>query len=384
MKRRLCVFLLICLCSPGLLADVPNDKMGTIGTLPEVYPDHWIVVHDIAFDHMLNGKVMILDAEQETLRDQYKGMFNSSFIASMAVAKLRPEMYVYETFYSRGNRGTRTDVVTIYDKTTLAPTGEIVIPGGKRAGMLPSDYTISLIDDEKLLLLYNFTPSTSISVVDIVSRKILNEINLPACSLIYPTGKRGFSSLCSDASMISYQLDSKGKVKSQSKIDSFFDIDKDALFERPAIIDSVAYFPTFNGNLREVDLSGDKAVPGASWSLVTDKERAANWRPGGMQVSGADSLGNMYFLMHENGAEGTHKNPGMEVWVFDAKNRKRVNRIPLQLPGLVIELSQDNSPWLYVTNVEMNIDVYDAISGKYVRTLSDFGQETPLILFSTN
>lgn len=384
MKKRLHVFLLICLCNMSVLAELAIDTMGTVETLPQTYPDHWIIVYDVAFGNMLDGKVIVLDAEQAMHREQYKGMFNASIIASITVARTRPEMYVYETFYSRGNRGMRTDVLTIYDKATLAPTGEIVIPGGKRAGGLPSDYMVHLIDDEKLLLLYNFTPSASISVVDIVNRKILNEISLPSCSLIYPTGKRGFSSMCSDASMISYQLDKKGKVQSKTKIGSFFDIDKDALFERPVIIDGVAYFPTFNANLREVDLKGINAVPGASWSLVSAEERAANWRPGGMQLSGADSLGNMYLLMHKDGAEGTHKNPGMEVWVFDVKSRKRIRQIPLQLPGLVIEVSQDSSPWLYVTNVEMNIDVYDALSGKHIRTLSDFGQETPLILFSAN
>lgn len=66
------------------------------------------------------------------------------------------------------------------------------------------------------------------------------------------------------------------------------------------------------------------------------------------------------------------------------KNRKRVKKIPLQMPGLTLEVSKDKSPWLYVTNVEMNIDVYDALSGKHIRTLSSFGQETPLILFSAN
>ena len=384
MKKRLHVFLLICLCNMSVLAELAIDTMGTVETLPQTYPDHWIIVYDVAFGNMLDGKVIVLDAEQAMHREQYKGMFNASIIASITVARTRPEIYVYETFYSRGNRGMRTDVLTIYDKATLAPTGEIVIPGGKRAGGLPSDYMVHLIDDEKLLLLYNFTPSASITVVDIVNRKILNEISLPSCSLIYPTGKRGFSSMCSDASMISYQLDKKGKVQSKTKIGSFFDIDKDALFERPVVIDGVAYFPTFNANLREVDLKGINAVPGASWSLVSAEERAANWRPGGMQLSGADSLGNMYLLMHKDGAEGTHKNPGMEVWVFDVKSRKRIRQIPLQLPGLVIEVSQDSSPWLYVTNVEMNIDVYDALSGKHIRTLSDFGQETPLILFSAN
>jgi methylamine dehydrogenase heavy chain len=384
MKKPIFVFLISCLCSMSVWADLPNDKMGEIGTLPVPYGDHWIIAHDIAFDHMLNGKVMVLDAEKETRNEQYKGMFNSSFIASIAVATKRPEIYVYETYYSRGSRGDRTDLVTIYDKATLAPIDEIIIPGAKRASMMPSDYTIRLIDDEKLLLLYNFTPSTSISVVDIVNRKVLNEISLPACALMYPTGKRGFSSLCSDASMISYQLDKKGQVEMQSKIEPFFNIDEDALFERPVIVDGMAYFPTFNGNLREVDLRGNKAVPGDSWSLVSAEERAENWRPGGMQLSGGDSLGNMYVLMHQDGKEGTHKNPGSEIWVFDVKKRKRLNRIALQMPGLVIELSQDKSPWLFVTNVEMNIDVYEAKTGKYIRRLSDFGQETPLIMFSAN
>ncbi len=384
MKKRISIFLLLCMCNTAVWSDVANDEMGTIDTLPLPYPDHWVLAHDVGFNHMLNGKVIILDAEQETRNEQYKGTYDASLIASIAVAKTRPEMYVYETFYTRGNRGTRTDVVTIYDKATLKVLDEIIIPGGKRAQMLPSDFTIRLIDDEKYLLLFNFTPSTSVAVVDVAKRKMLNEINLPSCSLIYPTGKRGFSSMCSDGSMVSYQLDNKGQVKNKSKIDPFFSIDEDALFERPVVIDGIAYFPTFNANLREVDLRGNKAVPGKQWSLRTDAEAAANWRPGGMQLSGSDGMGNMYLLMHEGGAEGTHKNPGSEVWVFDVKNKKRVKRIPLKIPGIVVELSQDKSPYLFVTNVEMNIDVYDALSGKHIRTMSDFGQETPLILFSAN
>ncbi|MFT7461386.1 MAG: methylamine dehydrogenase heavy chain, partial [Planctomycetota bacterium] len=223
MKMRLTVFLIISLCNLSVLAELPIDKVGQVKTLPQNYPDHWIIVSDIAFANMLDGKVIVLDAEEDSHRNQYKGMFGASSIASMTVARSRPEMYVYETYYSRGSRGVRTDVLTIYDKATLRPTGEIVIPGNKRAGGLPSDHMMHLIDNEKLLLLFNFTPAASISVIDIVNRKILNEINLPACSLIYPTGKRGFSSMCSDASMISYQLDNNGQVKNKTKTGSFFD-----------------------------------------------------------------------------------------------------------------------------------------------------------------
>ncbi|NKB37757.1 MAG: amine dehydrogenase [Gammaproteobacteria bacterium] len=384
MIRRFYLLLFLSLGALPAHADLPNDPLGLVNTLPAEYPDHWLIAHDVAFANMLNGRIIILDTEKDTLSEQYKGMINSSLIAMVAVAKTRPEIYVYESFYSRGTRGTATDVLTIHDKTTLKAIDEIVIPGVKRADMLPSDFLIHLIDNEKYLLLFNFTPATSVAVIDVENRKLLNEVNTPSCSLIYPTGKRGFSSLCSDASMISYQLDEKGKVKSKTKLEPFFDIDGDALFERPVIIDGIAYFPTFQGNLKEIDLRGSVAKPGKQWSLLSKEERKQNWRPGGMNLDDEDSMGHMYLLMHPEGEEGTHKNPGAEVWVYDVKKRKRTQRIPLKLPGLTIEVSKDNSPRLFVTNVEMNIDVYDALSGEYLKTLSDFGQETPLILFSAN
>ena len=190
--------------------------------------------------------------------------------------------------------------------------------------------------------------------------------------------------MCSDASIISYQLDEKGEVASKYKTKPFFDIEKDALFERPVIVDGVAYFPTFQGNVREIDLRGSRAKPGKQWSLLNKEDKKANWRPGGMNLNDADAMGHMYLLMHPEGEEGSHKYPGAEIWVYDVKNKKRVNRIALKMPGLTIEVSEDKAPYLYVTNVEMNIDVYDALSGDYLRTLSNFGQETPLILFSSN
>ena len=384
MMQRFFLVLFLSLSATPAFSDVPNDPLGLVKTLPSEYPDHWLIVHDVAFGNMLNGRIMVLDAEQDSLKDQYKGMINASLIASVVVAKTRPEIYAYETYYTRGTRGEAVDLVTIHDKSNLSVIDEIIIPGVKRADMLPSDYTIHLIDDEKYLLLYNLTPATSVSIVDVAKRKLLNEVNTPSCGLIYPTGKRGFSSMCSDASIISYQLDEKGEVASKYKSKPFFDIEKDALFERPVIVDGIAYFPTFQGNVREVDLRGSRAKPGKQWSLLSKEDKKANWRPGGMNLNDADAMGHMYLLMHPEGEEGSHKYPGAEIWVYDVKNKKRVNRIALKMPGLTIEVSEDKAPYLYVTNVEMNIDVYDALSGDYLRTLSNFGQETPLILFSSN
>jgi len=38
---------------------------------------------------------------------------------------------------------------------------------------------------------------------------------------------------------------------------------------------------------------------------------------------------------------------------------------------------------LIVTTVEMKLDVYDAASGELLRTLADFGQMTPIIVFGS-
>ena len=59
-----------------------------------------------------------------------------------------------------------------------------------------------------------------------------------------------------------YQLDENGQVTEQDKIEPFFDVDEDALFERPAIIGGTGYFPSFSGTVQEIDLSGGYGQPG--------------------------------------------------------------------------------------------------------------------------
>ena len=57
-----------------------------------------------------------------------------SFIGQFYQAKSRPEMYIAETFYSRGTRGDRTDVITIVDKTSFSQVGEVIIPPKRISG----------------------------------------------------------------------------------------------------------------------------------------------------------------------------------------------------------------------------------------------------------
>lgn len=365
------------LLSASAAAQVTPDPMGKTFELPALYPASWIIAQDASFFHPNDGKFIVLDAADDGQHSRYKGMFNGSFVAQMAIAETRPEMYVVETFHSRGHRGVRTDVLTFYDKRTLAPGGEVVLPP-KRALVLPIRHAVQLVDNERLAVIFNLTPATSVSVVDVEQRSFLGEVPIPGCSMVYPTGARGFSSLCADGAMLTVHLDEAGLPVSTERTAPFFDVDADALFEKPAIREGVAWFPTFLGNVVRIDLSGDTPQVGPSWSLTDGVE--GGWRPGGSQPTAIDSAGRLYVLMHPAGAEGTHKDPGAEVWVFDPAQKTRLARIPMRLPAISIEVTRGEQPLLVASNINMNIDVYGADDGGFQRTLADFGQETPLAL----
>ncbi|UCG72059.1 MAG: hypothetical protein JSV45_12480 [Chromatiales bacterium] len=368
------------LAAGSAVADLPPDKMGEIGTLPETWPPHWIIAHDVSYSHIRDGKSFVLDLDADSIGQQFKGMVNSSFAANFVQATTRPELYLAETFYSRGTRGERLDVLTIYDKRTLAPLGEVILEANQRAFIIPQRNLMKLTGDESLILVYNFSPAMSVSIVDAVGRKSLGTLPTPGCAGIFPTGTRGFSALCGDGSLYTANLDKSGKVASSSRSDVFFDVQDDPLMEQPAWIDGRAYFPSYQGNVVPVDFSGDKPVIGEPWSLLDDD--TAGWRPGGLVPTAEDANGRMYVTMHPEGGDGTHKDPGLEVWVFDPVKQERLARLPLQVPGLSIALTRDKEQsLLIVTTVEMKLDVYDAASGELRRTLDNFGQLTPIIVF---
>ena len=385
MLKQIPRFVLFLGIAHSALADLPNDAAGKVETLPVPYPNDWVIVHDIAFDHMSIGRFMVLDINGGDIKDYFKGSFNGGFIAAFTQALKKPEMYVLEHYYDRGTRGNRTDVLTIYDRATLLPVDEIILddPKLKRAEILVSKYVISLIDDERFLLFYSFTPGTFVTVVDLEKREVVNGVPLPTCAGIFPTGERGFSSLCGNGSMVSFQLDEDGQVTEQGKIEPFFDVDEDALFERPAIIGSTGYFPSFSGAVQEIDLSGAAAVLGEKWSLLNDEDRMQNWRPGGAWLTATDSTGRFYVMMHADGEEGSHDYPGSEIWVFDTATKSRVQRIALTLPAIAFDITMGDAPKIVTTNIEMNLEVYDARSGGHLNTIADFYHNWPLLVYAS-
>ena len=49
------------------------------------------------------------------------------------------------------------------------------MPGAKRGMIVTHKNTLQFLDNEKFLLLYNFTPAASVSVIGIEKRKVLAE-----------------------------------------------------------------------------------------------------------------------------------------------------------------------------------------------------------------
>ena len=376
--------------APGVAQDgrfppLPIEPLGVVKTLPAHYPNDWFLVHDASFYHMSDGKVYVIDSSAETLANQFKGMFNVALMGSVTQSWRRGEIYAAETFLSRGTRGVRTDVLTIWDSATLAPLAEVVWPAVKRFMGMPERYAITTIDNDNLLLVTNFTPATSITVIDLDQRIIVNEVATPGCVLAYPTGRRGFSSICADGRFMTTELAQDGSLLKQTRTEPFFDSDAAPIFEHTAIIAGTAYFPTFYGAVYPIDMRGKVARVGEAWSLVTDAERAANWRPGGISIIDKDDLGRFYVLMHPDGVDGSQNGGGSEVWVFDAGTRQRILKIPLKTWGLTLAVSTGEHPKLLVTNpTDMSLELYSGVTGEFIRTITGMGQETPLMIHAAS
>ena len=353
----------------GHAQDFRPEALGQVDRLPATYPDHWLVIHDATFFHMREGRVLFIDPAADTVGGQVRGMVSADFMAHYEQGPARGEHYIVESFFSRGGRGgDRTDVVTIYDAATLEVEAEVVIPPKKLSSM-PERFGTALIAGGRLLVVYNFAPGQSITVVDLEKREFVAEYPISGCALVIPTGASGVTSLCSDGTLLTTVLTAEGMPAGSHRTPPIMDAG-DPMFEKAAIVGDIAHFPTFQGSVVPVDLSGEAAAPGEPWPLVTAGERAAGWRPGGWQLVAADNGGRFYILMHPDGEEGSHKNGGGEVWVFDAAAQERTARIPLPNWGISIAVSNAERPLLLVTNGKMALETYDALSGEFVKTLA--------------
>jgi len=359
---------------------LPVEPLPEYHSLPETYPDTWVFAHDMAFYSLTNGRVYIVDAAAKGA--DVLGMVDVHMFGNFLPDVARKQLFVSETFYSRGNRGERTDMLTIYDTATLSIKNQVAMPGNKRGQSVTHKSSLQLSNDGKFLFIYYFTPAASVGVFDVEKQEFVSEIMLPGCTQMYPSGDHGFASVCADGTMIAFDLDDAGGVETEYRTEVFNTIDEDPFFIPVGRVGDTAYFVSFAGDVQAVTLAGGAPVlaPRVEAAALFGGE-AQDAMPSGWQVITADNAGLVYMLMRPGAVSGDHKTGGSVVWVFDPKVGKVVKQLPLLGDSIAIEITGADTPLLVATNAAtMALDVYDAASGDHLRTIGDLGAATPFTL----
>jgi methylamine dehydrogenase heavy chain len=387
-------------------ADLPVEATGAVEVLPARLGPHWAWASDAVL-----RRIALVDLESgRTL-----GMIDGGFgVPSGLFPTRRREIYLPETHYSRGSRGERTDVVTFYDANTLFPVAEVRIPPGRAINVL-SSANAALSDDERFVAVFDYTPATSLSIVDVERRSFAGEIATPGCSLAYAAGPRRFAMLCADGALLTVTLDGSGREAGRQRSQPFFDPVRDPVTEKAVRHGDSWLFVSFEGLVHPVDVSGATPRFGERWSLLGSADRAEGWRIGGQQhLALHGPTGRLYSLVHQGGPD-THKDPGTELWVHDVATRQRVQRITLRSPGFTylgvpighdwpwplsriqdwliavvpelgigsVAVTQDDRPLLVTgSNFSGSLAVYDGLSGEFLRrvapgNMTTLGLQTP-------
>lgn len=389
-----------------LQAELPVEPVGKSESLATPLSPHLVWSSDAILQ-----RIALTDLESGRMLGVIDGGWG---ITTALFSRRRPEIYVPETHYSRRSRGVRTDVVTVYDALTLAPTGEIEIPPKRAINPLPGA-NAALSDDDRFLAVFDMTPATSLSIVDLERRRFVGEISTPGCGLVYAAGPRRFIVPCGDGALLTLTLADDGRELARRRSAPFFDPTSDPVTEKAVRGGDTWLFVSFSGVVHPVDVSGDEPSFPPAWSLLDDADRRDSWRVGGSQhLALHQKTGRLYSLVHQGG-EGTHKDPGTQLWVYDLASRKRVQRVRMHNPGLTylgqpldfgadwiwpgnrlygwlldlmgarlgvgeVAVTQDDHPLLVTgSNFSGSLGVYDAFSGELLRRVAA-GNMTTLAL----
>ncbi len=384
------------------------EPVGKVLTLAERPGPHWFWLSDVVLH-----RTALFDGDSGQLLGTITSGSPGVGFAILPHRSLdQREIYLAESYYSRGVRGDRTDVVTVYDGRTLAPVQEIGIPP-KRAEYFPGNASSALSDDGRFLAVFNLTPMTSLSIVDVQTRRFVTEVPTPGCSLVYAAGPRRFFMLCANGEALVVTLDDAGTA-SVARSAKFFDAQQDPLTEKAVRRANEWLFVSFDGMVQPLDVSGDTIRPGERWPLFDDTDRHESWRVGGSQLLALHApTGRLYALVHQGGPD-SHKEPGSEVWVYDLEARKRIQRITLlnplvsfvgQLasldpahtggrfgrwllgrvmpnPGIErILVTQDEHPVLVASaSLPPTVTIHDAMTGAVLREVSEPGLAGALLV----
>lgn len=324
-------------------------------------PSEHLWVTDTNFMSMVDGRLNVFRLED----GHFLGLIPIGFNGLVQLSRDGSKVYLVTTYFERIFRGERTDLLEVWDAATLTFEKEIKIPN-KRASSLNYDGLLTTTYDGRFALVQNATPAQSVTVVDLKEGQFTEEITATAgCWTMHPLPQteRSFATVCGDGSLRSMTIGEDGKLASQSQTAPMFSVKDDPIFVEPAFLKDGLLFFSFYGNVYPIKNDGEKITLEPSWSLLDAEDRKDNWVPGtGNNVAVADTdRGRLYVLMHPNGAEGTHKSPAAEIWVFDLDKRARIARVPGKDALSLSIVRKGENPLMASIDGE-NVTIYD-ISG---------------------
>ncbi len=350
----------------------------TVTKMPPSGP-HLIYVLDDAFENEIDSRVHLFDGDTYRRLGQIDAGFNPGF-------NLSPDgktTVVGTTYYARGSRGTRTDLVEFTDNATLSTTHEIVLPS-KRAMTLPTYFNVAYSADSHFLYVAYITPAASFGVLDPAKYTVLSEIDTAGCVLVIPSGPNRVSSICESGRLLTVTLDAQGQEASRALSDPFFDPDHDPIFAQGVPMTGGYAFISFLGEVHEVDFSGALPAFRKPWSIVGAAQKD-HWRPGGYQVGAIHRQSGKLFVPMHRGGEGSHKDGGTEIWVFDMNTHQRLARWPMLSQNLAavlaVQVSQDDAPILFAATNHSDVAVFDALTGQLRHVEKKLGQ-TPWLMMN--
>lgn len=298
-----------------------------------------------------------------------KGMVETRRLADMAIDPAGRYYYVAETIWSKGDRGTRQDMVTVYDSKTLDLVTEIAMPGRLLIGARKNNFIIS--DDGKTAYVYDFSPASGVNVVDLVKRKLVTAIELPGCASMMPNRGVGFSALCSDGSLATVAI--KGTKADITHSAPFFSASDDPIFDNFAYDrkKQESVFLTYTGQVITAKISASPTIAApfsiqaaAGIRVGETKPLELNWYPGGRQPMALHRPSGTLFVLMHMGEYWSHKASGSEVWQVDVAGKKVIKRFLLKEPMNNIEVSQTDKPLLYMNGEKGEALVLDVATGE--------------------
>lgn len=377
------------------VAALDSEIMFVVETMPDRKNSHIVVLGDFSVPFITDGRSHIINTDT----GEYLGVVNTGLWHSGVMLPRDSNIIVSpETYFSRGTRGERTDVVVFYDAETLEPISETVIPP-KRFTAVKMQGTNALTDDGRFAVVLNHTPATSISVVDLDARKFVTEIDIPGCFNIYPIGERTINAICAHGGFMTIELDDSGNEKKITRSDILFDAMADPVTVSGVRVGDTWYHISKGGYLYGFQSTVAGTSQSERWSLFTDEERQDNWSISGFQhLAIHRESGRAFVLVHQGGPEA-FEDPGTHVWIYDLASGEKIEERELERMALSIEVSQDDNAQMYALAADLHIsklaqfyvyftqgehtlqrimdfalDIYDAEEGTLQRSVQQVGQ----------